>query len=67
MKFKIIISSYYFVFCLAQKVRQDITEDNGFNYTGKNNGNALVKFTNPEYAFDVVFRQKWKSIQKTKF
>ena len=45
----------YFVFCLAQKSSR-ITEDNGLNYT-ENNGNALVKFTNPDMPL-TRFRQK---------
>ena len=54
MKFKIIILSYIFCFLFSAESPAKVSNDNGFNYTVKNNGNALVKFTNPEYAFDEV-------------
>ena len=67
MKFKIIISSYIFCFLFGAEIPTNITEDNGFNYTGKNNGNALVKFTNPEYVFDVVSDKNGKAYKKPNF
>ena len=67
MKFKIIISSYIFCFLIGAESPSSITADNGFNYTGKNNGNALVKFTNPEYAFDVVSDKNGKAYKKPNF
>ena len=65
--FKIIISSYIFCFLFGAEIPTKITEDNGFNYTGKNNGDALVKFTNPEYAFDVVSDKNGKAYKKPNF
>ena len=67
MKFKIIISSYIFCFLFGAESPANISNDNGFNYTSKNNGNALVKFTNPEYAFDVVSDKNGKAYKKPNF
>ena len=67
MKFKIIISSYIFCFLFGAESPANITSDNGFNYTSKNNGNALVKFTNPEYALDEVSDKSGKAYKKPNF
>ena len=61
MKFKITISLYIFCFLFGAESPANVSNDNGFNYTGKNNGNALVKFTNPEYAFDEVSDKNGKA------
>ena len=67
MKFKIIISSYIFCFLFGAESPANLHNDNGFNYTGKNNGNALVKFTNPEYAFDEISDKNGKAYKKPNF
>ncbi len=61
MKFKIIISSYIFCFLFGAESPADLSNGNGFKYTGKNNGNALVKFTNPDYVFDEVSDKNGKA------
>ncbi len=46
---------------------ENVSNDNGFNYIAKNNGNALVRFTNPEYAFDEVSDKNGKAYKKPNF
>ena len=67
MKFKIIILSYIFCFLFGAESPAYVSNDNGFNYTVKNNGNALVKFTNPEYAFEEVSDKNGKAYKKPNF
>ena len=67
MKIKIIILSYIFCFLFGAESPANVSNDNGFNYSVKSNGNALVRFTNPEYAFDEVSDKNGKAYKKPNF
>ena len=52
MKLKFIILHIALGLLFSAESPTEVTNDTGFQYSVKSNGNGLVKFSSPEYSFD---------------
>ena len=67
MKLKFIISHIVLSLLFSAESPTEVTNDTGFQYSVKSNGNGLVKFSSPEYSFDSFESDNGKIFKKPVF